>query len=159
MDRRRISTGKAPDLSRSIRLVRRICEVAGARNLIDDIRLGLAGRGGGAAGRRRHTPVVFDWLIDALSYQGVSDSIAYGYMEQHGRVRWHDLAAALGEKPSCPKLSCYWAFEGCGYQKGSGSCGNPEHRSGCPLPRHDLRNGRLNQTACSLFLFMRDLAD
>ena len=26
-----------------------------------------------------------------------------------------------------------------------------------PLPRHDLRNGRLNQTAYSLFLFMRDL--
>jgi hypothetical protein len=27
------------------------------------------------------------------------------------------------------------------------------------LPKHDLRNGRLNQTAYSLFLFMRDLAD
>jgi hypothetical protein len=35
----------------------------------------------------------------------------------------------------------------------------PKHRPGCPLPRHDLRNGRLNQTAYSLFLFMRDLAD
>src|SRR5262249_1086727 len=29
---------------------------------------------------------------------------------------------------------------------------------GCPLPQHDLRNGRLNQTAYSLFLFLRDLA-
>ena len=28
----------------------------------------------------------------------------------------------------------------------------------CPLPRHDLRNGRLNQTAYSLFLFIRDVA-
>jgi hypothetical protein len=37
-------------------------------------------------------------------------------------------------------------------------CGNPEHQSACPLPRHDLRNGRLNQTAYSLFLFIRDLA-
>ena len=27
------------------------------------------------------------------------------------------------------------------------------------MPRHDLRNGRLNQTAYSLFLFLRDLAD
>jgi hypothetical protein len=49
-------------------------------------------------------------------------------------------------------------FEGCGYRKGSGSCKNLGHRPGCPLPRHDLRNGRLNQTAYSLFLFMRDLA-
>jgi len=29
----------------------------------------------------------------------------------------------------------------------------------CPLPRHPLRNGRLNQMAYSLFLFMRDIAD
>src|SRR5436305_7823859 len=80
-------------------------------------------------------------------------------MEQHGRVHWHDLAAALSHLPSCRKLSCYWAFEGCGYRKGSGVCANPEHQPECPLPRHDLRNGRLNQTAYSLFLFMRDLAE
>jgi hypothetical protein len=29
---------------------------------------------------------------------------------------------------------------------------------GCPLPTHRLRNGRLNQTAYSLFLFIRDVA-
>src|ERR1700693_5964977 len=85
-------------------------------------------------------------------------SIAEGYMERHGRVRWHDIAKALADQPSCPKLTCYWAFERCGYRKGSGSCANPERQPGCPLPRHDLRNGRLNQTAYSLFLFMRDLA-
>jgi len=28
----------------------------------------------------------------------------------------------------------------------------------CPLPTHRLRNGRLNQTAYSLFLFIRDIA-
>jgi hypothetical protein len=33
-----------------------------------------------------------------------------------------------------------------------------ENAGACPLPRHDLRNGRLNQTAYSLFLFMRDIA-
>jgi hypothetical protein len=111
-----------------------------------------------AAVRRHDTPVIFDWLIDALSYQGVSDSIAYGYMEQHGRVRWHDIAAGLAQDTSCPKLRCYWAFESCGYRKGAGSCSSPQLQVDCPLPRHDLRNGRLNQTAYSLFLFMRDLA-
>jgi hypothetical protein len=117
----------------------------------------LAQHGVIAAVRRHDTPAIFDWLIDALSYQGVSDSIAWGYMEQHGRLRWADVTNALAQEPSCPKLTCYWAFEGCGYRKGTGSCANPEHQPGCPLPAHDLRNGRLNQTAYSLFLFMRDL--
>ncbi len=60
--------------------------------------------------QRHDTAVIFDWLIDALSYQGISDSIAYGYMERHGRVRWADIADALKETPSCSKISCYWTF-------------------------------------------------
>lgn len=31
--------------------------------------------------------------------------------------------------------------------------------SRCPLPKHRLRNGRLNQIAYSLFLFLRDITD
>jgi hypothetical protein len=153
-----IATATAPNLSRAVRLVRRICQFAGARSFVDDARVGLARQEVIAAVRRHNTPAIFDWLIDALSYQGVSDSIAYSYKEQHGRVRWHDIAGALATEPSCPKLSCYWAFEGCGNRKSTNSCANPEHRPNCPLPRPDLRNGRLNQTAYSLFLFMRDLA-
>jgi hypothetical protein len=95
-------------------LVRRICRVAGAPDLIDDSRVSLAQHGVITAVRRHDTPVIFAWLVDAVSYQGVSDTIAYGYMERHGRVRWHDIAEALADQPSCPKLSCYWAFEGCG---------------------------------------------
>jgi hypothetical protein len=148
-----------PSLDRSIRLLRRICRLAGARTLIADARVGLARHGVIAAVQRHDTPVIFDWLIDALSYQGVSDSIAYSYMEQHGRIRWHHIAAVLSDQPSCAKLKGYWLFADCGNRKNSGSCANPEQRPDCPLPRHDLRNGRLNQTAYSLFLFMRDLAD
>ncbi len=37
-------------------------------------------------------------------------------------------------------------------------CAEPGHIDGCPLPRHPLRNGRLNQMAYSLFLFIRDVA-
>ena len=44
------------------------------------------------------------------------------------------------------------------YEKGSGRCSEPGHIARCPLPRHALRNGRLNQTVYSLFLFMRDVA-
>ena len=145
-------------MGRAIRLVRRICRIAGAPDLIDGSRVSLAQHGVIAAVRRHDTPIIFDWLVNGFSYQGVSDRVAEGYMERHGRVRWNDIAKALADQPSCPKLTCYWAFEGCGYRKGSGLCANPEDQPRCPLPRNDLRNGRLNQTAYSLFLFMRDLA-
>src|SRR4051794_9101983 len=144
---------------RAIRLLGSICQIAGASNIIDDARVGLARHGVIAAVQRHNTPAIFDWLIDALSYQGVSDSIAYAYMEQHGRVRWAHIADGLSTQPRCPKLKGYWVFADCGNLKGADSCANPKHRPECPLPRHDLRNGRLNQTAYSLFLFMRDIAD
>src|SRR5262245_58182481 len=95
----RISPATPADFSRSVRLVRRVCRISGARTLIDDARVGLARHGVIAAVQRRDTPTVFNWLIDALSYQGVSDNIAYTYMEQHGRVRWHDIATALAAQP------------------------------------------------------------
>jgi hypothetical protein len=80
-------------------------------------------------------------------------------MAQHGSVRWSDIAEALSRRPSCPKLGGYWRFYDCRYQRGSDTCAEPSHIDACPLPRHPLRNGRLNQMAYSLFLFMRDVAD
>ena len=50
-------------------------------------------------------------------------------------------------------------FHGCRYDKGSRTCAEPDHIEACPVPSHDLRNGRLNQTAYSLYLFFRDIAD
>jgi hypothetical protein len=46
-------------------------------------------------------PALFDWLIEALSYQAISDSAASGYMARHGSVRWSDIAEALSRTPSC----------------------------------------------------------
>src|SRR5258708_37230053 len=145
--------------SQATELIRVICLSAGGASLLDDSRVGLARHGVIAAVQRHDTLAIFDWLIDSLSYQGVSDNIAWGYMEQHGRVRWRDISTALAGTPSCPKLRCYWSFADCGYRKGAGSCADVQHRPACPLPRHDLRNGRLNQTAYCLFLFLRDVAD
>src|SRR4051794_33129351 len=101
-------------IHRAIRLLRSVCEIAGARTLVDDVRVGLARQGVIAAVQRHDTPVIFDWLLEALSYQGVSDRIAWSYMEQHGRVRWCDINAGLAQRPGCTKLGCYWAFASCG---------------------------------------------
>ena len=60
---------------------------------------------------------------------------------------------------TCPKLNSYWQFYDCGYSKLRRTCAEPDHIGRCPLPSHDLRNGRLNQSAYALYLFIRDLAD
>src|SRR5687767_7062240 len=93
------SKATVSSFDRAVRLVGRICEAAGRPTLIEGCRVGLAQLQVIAAVQRHDTPVIFGWLIDALSYQGVSDSIAYGYMEQHGRLRWHDIADALAGLP------------------------------------------------------------
>ena len=109
--------------------------------------------------RKHDTAAVFDLLIAALSYQGISDRIAYDYMEEHGYVRWEDINKKLAQGAACPKLKSYWHFHGCRYAKLSGTCAEPDHLARCPLPTHDLRNGHLNQLAYSLYLFIRDIAD
>ena len=105
-----------------------------------------------------NTPRIFDWLLSAFSYQGISDQVARGYIRKHGSASWSDIAASLNAAPSCPLLPTYWHFDGCRYDKVSFSCSEPDHIDTCPVPRHRLRNGRLNQTAYSFFLFVRDVA-
>ena len=120
------------------------------------IRTHLTKQGIRAAVAEHNTPALFDWLVDVASYQGISDTIAWTYMEQHGRVRWADIDAAFARGPSCPKLASFEAFCGCNYRKASRTCAHPEHLDACSLPVHPLRKGGLNQTAYSLYLFLRD---
>ena len=148
-----------PHLAYAVRMVHAICSLAGPSSFVDDLRASSRRQGISRAVRDRNTPAIFDWFMEALSYQGISDAIAADYIERHGTVRWKDIADALARHPSCPKLGGYWLFHDCGYEKTSSTCNEPGHISICPLPHHPLRNGRLNQTAYSLFLFMRDIAD
>jgi hypothetical protein len=133
-----------------------ICLVAAQASYFTDLHERLADQDIRMAVQAHHTPVLFDWLVEVLSYQGVSDAIAWGYMDQHGRVCFSDLEQALRAPPSCPRLTSYWHFHECRFAKTAGACAEPAHIGTCPLPIHDLRNGRLNRTAYSLFLFLRD---
>ena len=65
----------------------------------------------------------------------------------------------LPEVPLAPSSGATGSFTTADYTKLRQTCAEPDHISRCPLPTHDLRNGRLNQTAYSLFLFIRDIAD
>ena len=140
-------------------MVHNVCCLAGTASLIDDNRADLRAEGIPSAIRRHDTATLFDWLVSALSYQGISDQVAYDYMERHGSATWADIDAKVAASPTCPKLQSYWHFHGCRYDKISRTCSEPDHIDGCPLPTHQLRNGRLNQMAYSLFLFVRDIAD
>jgi hypothetical protein len=143
----------------AVRVVHSVCCLAGSASLIDDNRADLRADGIPSAIRRHDTATLFDWLMAALSYQGISNQVAADYMERHGRAQWADIDVKVAASPPCPKLASYWHFHGCRYDKISRTCSQPDHIDACPLPAHQLRNGRLNQMAYSLFLFIRDIAD
>jgi len=140
-----------------VALVTRVCDLAGSRSLIDDARVELASAGVIQAVQQRNDGVIFEWLMSVLSLQGISDAVALGYIEDHERISARSVERALAKGPSCPKLRAYHRFYDCGFRKWEDRCAEPNHKPNCPLPRHDLRNGRLNQTAYSLWLFMRDV--
>ena len=135
----------------------RVCEISGHRDLIEDIRGSFRENGLLDAIRYHDNDAIFDWLVEVISYQGISDSVAESYIEEHGIASAWDIRQELKRKGLCPKLQAYWTYESCGYRKWSARCNEPSKFRRCPLPKHNLRNGSLNQASYSLFLFMRDV--
>ncbi len=137
------------------RLIQAVCDLAGDRGLLADhaqtrhLKRAIASN---------DTPALYDWLVVILSYQGISDRAAEAYMERHGTATWATVEQSLTAVPNCPKLTSFWHFEGCRYDKGKQTCARPQCFANCPLPKLKLRNGRLNQTAYSLYLYLRDVA-
>jgi hypothetical protein len=80
-------------------------------------------------------------------------------MDKHGYIGWPDVEEVGSSEPPCPKLTSYWHFEGCNFRKAKATCARPELILSCRLPKFPLRNGHLNQTATSLYLFIRNIAD
>jgi hypothetical protein len=126
--------------------------------MIEEARASFQEHGLVQAVRGRDDDAIFQWLADAISYQGVSDRVARTYIEEHGAISAEDIRVGLTQSCVCPKLTSYWHFQGCGYRKVARTCSQPQSLPACPLPRHELRNGNLNQAAYHLFLFMRDVA-
>ena len=103
-------TFQRPDGSVSIRttgldyaagIIHAVCRLAGAPSLIDDFRTDLQRRGIVDAVDHHDTATLFDWLAAALSFQGISDRIAYDYMARHGRATWVDISRDLAQAPPC----------------------------------------------------------
>jgi hypothetical protein len=120
------------DRDYAVRLLHSVCCLAGEPEFLMH-RTSGGKRSLTAAIERRDTAALFDWLVQALSYQGIADRIAYDYMQRHGQARWARIMASLARNPSCPKLGGYWRFYDCRYRKGSGTCAEPRHIAACPL--------------------------
>src|ERR1700675_1986438 len=156
-DRSKSEHRRTSAIDHAVRMIHSLCCLTGSASLIDDIRAELRADGIATAIRRHNTATLFDWRVAALSYQGISTQVAAEYMERHGSATWADIDQKAGQGVTCPRLKSYWHFHGCRYDKLSRTCSEPDHIDACPLPSHQLRNGRLNQMAYSLFLFIRDI--
>lgn len=141
-------------LDHAVALVDTICRLAGSDTLISQNAGHLS-----QAIADCDTPYLFEHMVRSFSLQGISDRAAWTYMDIHGLPGWQDLQRATAHAPACPKLRSYWSYHGCGYRKDNRTCAEPAIHSKCSVPRHALRNGRLNQTTYSLFLLIRDVMD
>ncbi len=101
----------------AVHLVHHVCCLAGAFDLLE----GSQDDGLCIAVERHDTEALFDRLIYAFSFQGISDEIAANYIAKHGQATWASVRKNLDCQPSCPKLQTYWAFHDCGYGKASGT--------------------------------------
>ena len=148
-----------PNLAYALKIVHATCCLAGSASYLDDIRADLRDCGISRAVRDHDAPVLFDWLVEALSFQGISDAVAAGYMDQHGSVRWARLPKRYLKARRARSLAVTGGSMPADIARGPERVQNPGTSMLAPLPRHPLRNGHLNQMAYSLFLFMRDVAD
>jgi hypothetical protein len=139
----------------ALNTVETVAWLAGRPDYLDDLRedFEILFDGSGAARSAR----IFEWLAAAMTYQGISDAVARGYMEEHGRPRWRTTAHGV-KQGRCSLLKSYWHFHGCGYRKSTRRCANPHLIKTCPLPLPIFRKGTLNQLTYSLYLFIRDIA-
>lgn len=148
-----------PDVWHHVIAVTRPPLLLASPDFLDEIADRLRHAGIQNAVARRDPAPIFDWLTSLIALQGISDAAAFSYDAAHGGITSDEIAGALARSPSCPRLRSYWSLSECGYRKGTGRCAEPRHRSRCPLPRHLLRKGGLNQASYSLFLFIRDVCE
>jgi hypothetical protein len=98
---------KTTAIDHAVRVVHSVCCLSGSASLIHDIRADLRAEGIPSAIQRHDTATLFDWLVAALSYQGISNQVAAEYIERHGSATWADIDQKAGQNITCPRLKSY----------------------------------------------------
>src|SRR3954453_1163621 len=109
-----------------------LCHLAADPGYFTGLHQRLAQRGIVAAVRAHDTPALFAWLVEGLSFQGISDGAALTFMDRHGRAQWRDLTRGLQNQPGCPKLTSHWHFHGGNFVRCGGGCAWTPHYPACP---------------------------
>src|SRR4051812_20986600 len=142
-----------PDLS----LLRSVCHLAADPGYFTGLHHRLAERAVVAAVQAHDTPALFAWLVEVLSFQGISDAAALTFMDQHGRAQWRDIEQGLQRQPTCSKLTSHWHFHRCGFTRSHRGVRSLPTIRAVPCPLCLCGNGALNRMAYGLFLFIRDV--
>ena len=140
-----------------LRLIREIVALAASRDYLEELQAGMAESGLTGAVTDRDQTALFGWLIKSFSYHGISDRIAADYIDTHGNACFTVIKKDLAAPLPCPKLVDFESYRGCGYRKTGQTCGNRSALAKCPVPKAPLRKGGLNETAVSLYLYLRDV--
>ena len=133
-DRSNADPHKTSAIDQAVRVVHSVCCLAGAASLIDDIRADLRAEGIPTAIRRHDTATLFDWLISALSYQGISDQVATDYMERHGPRRGPISTPRLPLVPLAQNSKATGIFTTAGTTRSAGHVQSPITSTAVPCP-------------------------
>src|SRR5258705_10050056 len=79
-----LARGSRCDRTYARQLLQTVCALAGPPSFVADLRIDLARRGLLGAIEAHDSGPLFGWLLEILSYQGIADAVAAGYMERHG---------------------------------------------------------------------------
>jgi hypothetical protein len=142
-----------------LKIVSRPALLAAPKTFLADIRAVAAAKGLQRAVAQRDSKPIFEALISAIQYQGVSDAAADGFTRRNGNVNWSQISKGLRRRRGCHLVRSYWHFSGCRFRKSAQTCSHPAAMPTCIVARLPLRKGILNQGAVSLFLFIRDVCD
>jgi hypothetical protein len=84
-------------------LILQVCHIAGTAAFTDDAGLGQKGKDLRNAIRSRNTAALFDHLVAALSYQGISDEVAKNFMDRYGIASWHVIEIGPADSANLPE--------------------------------------------------------
>src|SRR5687768_16604270 len=79
----------------AVEVIQRTFLRAGSSTFLAELRYDLRRSGIAAAIRSHDTPALFGWIVSTLSFQGISDGVAEGFIREHGEVSWTDVRRAL----------------------------------------------------------------
>ena len=97
------------DWAYAVNMVETVTWLAGRPDYLDELREAVQSLKLFDGPARARSGRLFEWLAAAMSYQGISDSVARNYMADHGRPRWASDCSRRQDRlmPAAEKLLAF----------------------------------------------------